>query len=80
MAEAAIPFSASEAHKLQRRSVRLMKAMGAWPAGTTGDVTDYQDFLYGYMVQVTWHGPLLGRVINFEYFTKDDFDEYLVEC
>lgn len=80
MATSAIPFSYGEAARLRDRRVRLMQRLGNFPSGLTGVVTDQHAFHHGYMVEVQWDGMTKGSAITFEYFTKDDFIEYLTEC
>lgn len=80
MAVSAIPFSVGEAFRLRDRNVRLMQRMGNFPAGMTGRVVDQHPFHTGYVVEVRWDGMRPSSTLSFEYFTKDDFLAYLIEC
>lgn len=80
MAVSAIPFPVREAWNLRGRRVRLMQRLGSVPAGTNGEVVDQHPYSTGWVVEVRWDGLDPRSTINFEYFTKDDFIEYLVEC
>lgn len=80
MATPATVFSLPVAALLVDRRVRLVKPMGGLPAGLTGTVIGAQEYRSGYVLEVKWEGMHPATTVDFEYFTKDDWDEFLTEC
>lgn len=80
MAVSAIPFKACEAVNLRGRRVRLLGPFGRFYAGMTGTVADMHPYREGYVVEVQFDSFHPGELLNFEYFTKDDYNEFLIEC
>jgi hypothetical protein len=73
-------FTFDEASRVMRQRVRLVKRMGSFPAGLTGRVVARHPTKLGFFVEVKWDGFGPCYLLDFEYFTKDEFDEYLTEC
>lgn len=75
-----IPFRSHEVPRVMSRRVRLVKALDRWPAGTTGTVRDAHAYKVGFVVEVRWDAYDVKPSVNFEYFSKDEFERLLEEC
>lgn len=62
------------------RRVRLAKPMGQFPTGQYGTAADMHEYRTGYVVEVRWEGVSPHSVLPFEYFTHDEWNEFLIEC
>jgi hypothetical protein len=73
-------FRQQEAKLLVDRSIRLLKSLSVIPKGTTGRVVDLQEILPGeFDLVIEWDTPSLGGGQR-DWFSKDQFDRYLVEA
>lgn len=79
MAASAVPFKNLEACDLRGRRVRLVQRMHKWPAGAHGTIVNQHPYRGGYVVEVRWDDLQPESAMNFEYFTKDDYVEFLTE-
>ena len=73
-------FNQQEAQALLSRSVRLLDSFSVVPKGTTGRVVELQEILPDqFDLVVEWNRPS-GAGSQRDWFSKDQFEHFLVEA
>jgi hypothetical protein len=71
-------FTESEAKDKIDRSIRSLVEFSGVPKGTVGKVVQIDELAGGYDIVVEWFLPGRGKPLR-DWFSKDEFEKYLIE-